>query len=332
VVGIRLGHHSETFIDEKNPIFFKFAFSKKVKGLSFQIIDIDGGDAFMVHGYNNGIKLTPKLFNISDNYFQQYSTLTNWLFGDQSSDAGGTEYIPSSLDMGATVCFEEALDSVVIKYQDFSPSTSGTFTLGNITARKFNHAPVECSRPQVFEQIGKGLQIKWQMQNSQYAKSYKVLRSYDSRSFETIYKNSTDANTDFTYFDSEASANAAVVFYKIAFEESDNNIGESPVIRFKRLLSQSLLGFKAINGNFLDEVDLVLLKDMPGQIQINMYDYGSKKVKTWEFEDKKRDSRILLKGLNSLPASIYYLEMVNNGQKYLFEVSNNNGTSRLTLK
>jgi hypothetical protein len=332
VLGIRLGHESDKIITKENPILVQFVFSQQVYGLSFQIIDIDGGDAFCATGFRKGMKVTPKVHNISDNYFYQYSTANNWLFGDPVSDAGGTDFIPSSLDMGATVSFDESIDSVEIRYADFSPSTSGTFTMGNITARKFNNAPASASKPVVVEKVGKGMQLNWSLVNPQNVKKYTVLRSYDSKAYEVIEKTSIEnaSKTSFEYFDNTASENAAIVFYKIALQEKDDNIAESPTVRFKRLLSQSLLGFKSLTSNFLDKVELQILKDMDGKVIVNMYNYATQKVKMWNFKDLKKDNRFVLSDLGGLPPSIYYLEMVNNGQKYLFEVSNNNAMNRVT--
>jgi hypothetical protein len=332
VLGIRLGHESDKIITKENPILVQLVFSQQVYGLSFQIIDIDGGDAFCATGFRKGMKVTPKVHNISDNYFYQYSTANNWLFGDPVSDAGGTDFIPSSLDMGATVSFDESIDSVEIRYADFSPSTSGTFTMGNITARKFNNAPASASKPVVVEKVGKGMQLNWSLVNPQNVKKYTVLRSYDSKAYEVIEKTSIEnaSKTSFEYFDNTASENAAIVFYKIALQEKDDNIAESPTVRFKRLLSQSLLGFKSLTSNFLDKVELQILKDMDGKVIVNMYNYATQKVKMWNFKDLKKDNRFVLSDLGGLPPSIYYLEMVNNGQKYLFEVSNNNAMNRVT--
>jgi hypothetical protein len=334
VLGIRLGHESKKLITEDNPILLQFEFSQPVNGLSFQIIDIDGGDAFCVIGYRKGVKVTPKVHNISDNYFYQYSIANNWLFGDPVSDAGGIDFIPSSLDMGATISFEQGIDSLEIRYADFSPSTSGTFTMGNITARKFNNAPSSASKPTVVEKVGNGMQLNWSIVNPQNVKNYTVLRSYDSKTYEVIGKSNieNDGKTSFEYFDNAASANAAIVFYKIALQEKDDNITESPTVRFKRLLSQSLLGFKSLTSNFLDKVELQMLKNMDGEVIVNMYNYATQKVKVWNFKDLKKDNRFILSDLGGLPPSIYYLEMVNNGQKYLFEVSNNNAMSRAPIK
>jgi GEVED domain len=334
VLGIRLGHESDKIITRENPIVLQFEFSQPVNGLSFQIIDIDGGDAFCATGYSKGLKVAPKVHNISDNYFYQYSTASNWLFGDPVSDAGGTDFIPSSLDMGATVNFEQGIDSLEIRYADFSPSTSGTFTLGNITARKFNNSPASASKPVVVEKMGKGMQLTWNLVNPQNVKNYTVLRSYDSKTYEIIGKSSIEnaGKTSYEYFDNAASTNAAIVFYKIALQEKDDNITESPTVRFKRLLSQSLLGFKSLTGNFLNKVELQMLKDMNGEVVINMYNYATEKVKVWNYKDLKKDNRFVLNDLGGLPPSIYYLEMVNNGQKYLFEVSNNNAMSRVPTK
>jgi hypothetical protein len=67
----------------------------------------------------------------------------------------------------------------------------------------------------------------------------------------------------------------------------------------------------------------LLLKDMPGEIKLNMYNYGAKKVKEWIFKDKKKLDTITLTKLLELPESIYYIEIFNNNNKFLVEVSNN---------
>lgn len=62
---------------------------------------------------------------------------------------------------------------------------------------------------------------------------------------------------------------------------------------------------------------------MPNEIKITMYNYGVKKVKDWTFKDKKAGDIILLSSLNNLLPDIYYIEIQNNNNKYLVEVSNN---------
>lgn len=96
-----------------------------------------------------------------------------------------------------------------------------------------------------------------------------------------------------------------------------------PFFRLRRNLSQSLTGFKPIVYIFTDQLKLLLLKDMPNEIKITMYNYGVKKVKDWTFKDKKAGDIILLSSLNNLLPDIYYIEIQNNNNKYLVEVSNN---------
>jgi hypothetical protein len=54
-----------------------------------------------------------------------------------------------------------------------------------------------------------------------------------------------------------------------------------------------------------------------------MYNYGAKKVKEWIFRDKKKTDTIIITKLLELPISIYYIEIFNNANKFLVEVSNN---------
>ena len=127
------------------------------------------------------------------------------------------------------------------------------------------------------------------------------------------------------FVDNTLSPAFQVCFYRIKLTEKDNHVNYSSVFRLRRNISQSLLGFRPLDFIFTnkDSIQLILLKDMPGDVKINMYNYEAKKVKEWSFKDRKKLDIIILAKLLKLPKSIYYVEIFNDNNKYLVEVSNN---------
>ncbi len=324
VTGLRLGHFTETIVNDKNPVIIHFKSAALLENFNFQIIDIDGGDKIKIEGFKKGKPVDFEISNLSDNYYAQYNSITKEVYGDISADAGGEQFIQSSLDMGVNIQFSDFIDSVKLTYVDDSPESSGTFTLGNFTARKYQLANATVNDFIAKDEDG-SVVLTWGILKNENLSSYSIERSVDGKTYETINTSKNIKSTQVKFIDSTLSPAFQICFYRIKLVEKDNHVGYSSVFRLRRNLSQSLLGFRPLNFGFRkkDTIPLLLLKDMPGDIKIKMYNYGAKKVKEWVFRDRKKSDTILLTKLLELPESIYYIEIFNNNNKFLVEVSNN---------
>jgi GEVED domain len=324
VTGLRIGHFTETIVDYKNPIIVQFKSAALLENFNFQIIDIDGGDKIKIEGFKKGEPVEFDINNLSDNYYAQYNGVTKEVYGDVSADAGGEQFIQSSLDMGVNIKFSDFIDSVKLTYVDDSPQSSGTFTLGNFSIRKYQLEDATV-KDFIAKDEGESVMLTWETLRNENLSSYTIERSVDGKTYETINTNKVTRTLLSKFMDNTLSPAFQICFYRIKLIEKDNHINYSPVFRLRRNISQSLLGFKPLFFNFMkkDTIPLLLLKDMPGDIKINMYNYGAKKVKEWIFRDKNASDTILLTKLLELPESIYYIEIFNNKNKFLVEVSNN---------
>jgi hypothetical protein len=324
VTGLRLGHFTETIVNYKNPIIVNFKSADLLENFNFQIIDIDGGDKIKIEGFKRGKSVDFEISNLSDNYYSQYNSITKEVYGDLSADAGGEQFIQSSLDMGVNIKFSDFIDSVRLTYVDDSPQSSGTFTLGNFSVRKYQLEDVSVKNF-IAKEESESVLLSWQTVNNENLSSYAVERSVDGKTYETIHTNKATSFPVSMFMDNTLSPAFQICFYRIKLTEKDNHVNYSPIFRLRRNVSQSLLGFKPLDFSFIkkDSIQLVFLKDMPGDIKINMYNYGAKKVKEWAFNDKKASDTIVLTKLLNLPESIYYIEIFNNKNKFLVEVSNN---------
>jgi hypothetical protein len=324
VTGLRIGHFTETIVDYKKPIIVYFKSASLLENFNFQIIDIDGGDKIKIEGFNKGKPVEFEISNLSDNYYAQYNSITKEVYGDISADAGGEQFIQSSLDMGVNIKFSNFIDSVKLTYVDDSPQSSGTFTLGNFTVRKYQLEDVMV-KDFAAKDEGESVRLTWETLKNENLSSYAIERSVDGETYETINTSKSTNSAQAKFIDNTLSPAFQICFYRIKLIEKDNHISYSSVFRLRRNLSQSLLGFKPLDFNFMkkDSIQLLLLKDMPGEIKLNMYNYGAKKVKEWVFKDKKKSDTIVLTRLLDLPESIYYIEIFNNNNKFLAEISNN---------
>ena len=324
ITGLRIGHFTKTIVDYKNPIIINFKSAALLENFNFQIIDIDGGDKIKIEGFKKGKPVDFEISNLSDNYYSQYNSITTEVFGDLQADAGGEQFIQSSLDMGVNIKFSDLIDSVKLTYTDDSPETSGTFTLGNFTVRKYQ---LENTIVKKFTGTDddKSVNLSWEMFKNENLSSYSIERSVDGKTYEIINTNKGTLSSQVKFIDNTLSPAFQVCFYRIKLTEKDNHVSYSSIFRLRRNLSQSLLGFRPLKFTFTNEdsIQLQLLKDMAGDIKINMYNYQAKKVKEWIFRDKKKLDTITLTRLLKLPQSIYYVEIFNNSNKFLVEVSNN---------
>jgi GEVED domain len=324
VTGIRLGHKTETIINASNPIFVNFKSAALLENFNFQIIDIDGGDKVKVEGFNNGKSVKFEINNLTDNYYSQFNSVTKEIYGDLSADAGGEQFIQSSLDMGVNIKFTDLIDSVRLTYVDDAEESSGTFTLGNFTIRKF-HLEDVVVKDFIVKDEGESILLSWNTLNEQNLSSYNIERSFDGKTYENIETSRNTSPKNNTFIDKSLLPAYQICFYRIKLIEKDNYFTYSPTFRLRRNLSQSLLGFRPLDFDFTkkDSIKILLLKDMQGSINIKMYNYEAKKVKDWIFKDKKKSDTLQLNNLITLPASIYYIEIFNDNNKYLVEVSNN---------
>jgi hypothetical protein len=324
VTGLRLGHFTETIVDSKNPIIINFKSASLLQNFNFQIIDIDGGDKIKIEGFKRGEPIAFEISNLSDNYYAQYNSITKEVYGDLSADAGGEQFIQSSLDMGVNIKFSDFIDSVKLTYVDDSPQSSGTFTLGNFSIRKYQLEDVTVQNFTGKDE-GESVKLSWEIFKNENLSSYSIERSVDGKTYETITTNKATNTSLCKFIDKTLSPVFQICFYRIKLVEKDNHINYSSVFRLRRNISQSLLGFKPLFFDFMnkDSIQLLLLKKMPGEIKVNMYNYAAKKVKEWTFRDKNKSDTIILTKLLDLPESIYYIEIFNNNNKFLVEVSNN---------
>lgn len=324
ITGLRLGHFTETIINYKNPIIVNFKSAALLENFNFQIIDIDGGDKIKIEGFKRGKPVDFEISNLSDNYYAQYNSVTKEVYGDLSADAGGEQFIQSSLDMGVNIKFSDFIDSVKLTYVDDSPETSGTFTLGNFSVRKYQLEDVMV-KDFVAKDERESVLLNWETLKNENLSSYAIERSVDGKTYETILTSKASNSLLNKFVDNTLSPAFQICFYRIKLIEKDNHVNYSPVLRLRRNMSQSLLGFRPLYFDFMkkDSIPLLLLRDMPGDIKINMHNYTAKKVKEWVFRDKKKTDTIILTKLLELPESIYYIEIFNNNNKFLVEVSNN---------
>jgi hypothetical protein len=265
-----------------------------------------------------------EISNLSDNYYAQYNSNTKEVYGDLEADAGGEQFIQSSLDMGVNIKFSDFIDSVKLTYVDDSPESSDTFTLGNFSIRKYQLEDV-IVKNFIAKDEGESVVLTWETLKNENLSSYNIERSIDGETYETINTSNFTKSAQLKFIDNTLSSIFQVYSYRIKLNEKDNHVNYSPVFGLRRNTSQSLLGFKPLTFDFMkkNSIQLLLLKDMPGGIKINMYNYAAKKVKEWVFKDKKVSDTIVLTKLLDLPESIYYIEIFNNNNKFLVEVSNN---------
>jgi hypothetical protein len=246
------------------------------------------------------------------------------VYSDGGTDAGTDSLIPSSLDMSVNVGFNDFIDSIKLTYTDDYIESSGTFTIGNFSSRKYN-LPGVVVQNFIAAELEDAINLNFKIPNASHISSYLIERSYDGVLYENAgavsLKNSHD--TAFAFADKTLPPVVQYCYYRIKIVEIDNHISYSPVLRFRKKGSISLSGFKTSNPSFSSTIDLMLLTDMPNKIKVNMYNYEGKKTGYWEFGDKKKNDVLLLGNFDKLPDNIYYFEIINQDKKYLIEVYKN---------
>jgi hypothetical protein len=324
VTGLRLGHEDTTVRDKKNPIIATFKSDTLLENVNFQLIDIDGGDRIKIEGFKNGTPVSFSISNLTDNYFHQFNATLSEIYSDLNTDAGNDSLIPSSLDMAVNISFNDFVDSIKITYTDDNVSSSGTFTIGNFSIRKYN-LPDAIMQNFIAAENENTVNLSWKLLNPVYISTYYIQRSYDGMLFETIETKSIRNNYDtvFNYADVKLPPVIQLCYYRIKIAQIDNHYSYSSLLRVRKKGSLSLSGFKVSTPVFTNHLNLLLLKDMPGIIKVILYDYEGKKTASWEFKDKNKNEVLLISDLEKLADNIYYIEIINEGKKYLIEVSKN---------
>jgi hypothetical protein len=319
ITGLRLGHN-EIEAGEKNPIILTMKTDSLVENLSFQLIDVDGGDRIKIEGFRKGMPVPFSVGNITDNYFYEFNDEVNEIYSTSYTDAGNDYFIPSSLDMAITVFFKGFTDSIKLTYSDIA-GTSGTFSVANFSIRRFSSPPVLIQHFNAVENAD-AVDLSWNTLNYKNVKSYTVERSTDGVLFEVAgQKQAKDCiEGECMYKDSTLMPAVQSCYYRIKITEADNHVSYSPLFRMRRNIAPGLTGFKTESETFTADVTLKMLVDMPGEININLYDYQAQRIRNWVYADKKRDDTLSISGLHMLTEGSYYIQVMNGGKKYLLEV------------
>ena len=317
--GFRIGHDIVD-INKNNPIVTKISFDAAQENFAFKLIDIDGGDRIKIEGFYNGRLINFHVRNLTDNFYYQYNQLEKELYSMEVSDAGNDLNMPSSLDMGAEISFNGLVDSVKLFYSDDSKGSAGTYTLADISARKYRMPEVKIKNLSINEKHD-GIAIDWEINNTMHIVSYSIQRSLDGIFYETIQKYAALKTTDnkFQFLDKTLPPNILNCYYRITVAETDNHTVMSNIVRLKRNIATSLSGFTFIDRDFVNELNLVLLTDMPGTSTLNLYDYDGKSVRNYSFSNMKEGNTYSIKNLDSLSEGSYYLEILNSNKKYLVQ-------------
>jgi hypothetical protein len=333
LTGLRIGHEEDNPISKNKPIIITLKSDALLENLHFKLIDIDAGDRVKIEGYNRGTPVFFSIANLTDNFFQQYNSVENEVFGSEDDDAGNSKFISSSLDMGVNVSFLDFVDSIKLSYSDAGIGSSGSFTFGDINCRKYNFPPIKIENFTV-EEVDENVDLYWKIEKNTNVSAYAVERSYDGKSYEVIGTSGKGGGqmSSYSYVDRTILPIIQDCFYRIKVIERDNHISYSPSVRLKRKGSKGLKGVKPSGAFFTSSVDLILLVDMPGDIKVNMYDYQGEKVCSPHFKDKLKGDLISINDQEKLPPNSYYIEVINNGNKFLVQVQKNERTTPGTIK
>jgi GEVED domain len=319
ITGLRIGH-DEVPVTVESPIVLTLKTDSLVENLSFQLIDIDGGDRIKIEGFRNGAPASFTIGNITDNYFYQFNNEQNEIYSDGFTDAGNDPIMPSSLDMSITVFFKGLVDSVKLTYSD-QAGTSGTFSVCNFSIRRYSSPPVLIQHFIAVENVN-AVDLSWTALNYKNVKFYTIERSNDGVLFEIVGQKPAIDSTgaDCTFKDSTLSPVIQSCYYRIKISEADNHTSYSPLFRMHRNIAPGLTGFKPMDEDFRSAIIIKMLVDMPGEIGITLYDYQAKNLRTWTFADKKHNDTLSIISPDSLTNGSYYIQVLNQGKKYLHEV------------
>jgi GEVED domain len=319
ITGLRLGHDAVE-VGPENPIILTLKTDSLVEDLNFQLIDIDGGDRIKIEGFRKGTPVSFSVSNITDNYFYQFNDNTNEIYSEGFTDAGNDSLMPSSLDMAINIFFKGFVDSVKLTYSD-EVGTGGSFSACNFSVRRHTSPPVFIQHFNALENAD-AVDLSWTALNYKNVKSYVIERSNDGVLFEVAgQKRAIDSLLgDCTFKDSTLPPVIQSCYYRIKIVEKDNHTDYSPLFRMRRNIAPGLTGFKPMDEDFTSVINIKLLVDMPGGIDISLYDYQAKRLSNWTFADKKQNDILSITGPENLPEGSYYIQVLNQRKKYLHEV------------
>jgi hypothetical protein len=330
VTGLRLGHSEDINVTTK-PIITTLYFSNPVENLAFQLLDIDGGDRVKIEAFRNGVSKKITLNNISDNFYTLFNSITGELHSLGNTDSGNDTLIPSSLDMAAEITCSGFTDSLRLSYFDDAKGTSGTYTLGNISSRKWNFE--QPSAKNITAQTSQNtVLLSWNVDTNLVAnvKKFIIERSNNTLSYEATgdveYAFTDSTGNNFKYIDETIGPAQQVCFYRIKTIAVDNSVNYSNVVRIRRNLITDADAFniyaankKSIFSTPIETATLSLLKDMPGNYEVSLITYSGSKIKTWSFMDGHAGDSIKLDQFKTLSTDVNFLYITNGKQQYLRE-------------
>lgn len=324
ITGLRMGHDDDREFVTR-PIVSAIKFGAAVEHLSFQLIDIDGGDRIKIEGFYKGKPVKMTLNNLSDNYYYHFNSATSEVYSQQDTDAGTDSLMPFSLDMSIEVYYKGYTDSICLSYFDDATGSSGTYTLSGISCRKYAFDPYVVKKINT-NSIGDVVSLSWNAEPDNNVSTYVLERSNNGVSFDVIARlTNKDTSGGVCYYaDSSGGPITQLYYYRVKTIAIDNSTAYSPVVRVRRNISTSLACFKLNDIYFTDSIKAVLLKDMPGSIHANLYNYDGKLIQKWALADKRKSDTILLNKLSTLNEGSFYLEFIHENKKYLHEVIKDN--------
>jgi hypothetical protein len=330
VTGLRLGHNEENNITAK-PIVTTLYFSKPVENLAFQLLDVDGGDRIKIEAFRNGVIKKFTINNISDNFYTLFNSTTGELHSLGNTDSGTDTLTPSSLDMAAEITYSGFTDSLRLSYFDDAKGTSGTYTLGNISCRKWSFEPPSAKHITA-KNSQNTVMLNWNVDTALVAnvRKFIVERSNNTISYEAVadvgYTFTDSTGNNFKYIDENISPVQQVCFYRIKTIAVDNSVNYSNVVRIRRNLITDADGFniyaenkKSIISTPIETATLSLLKDMPGNYEVSLINYAGTKIKTWSFINGHAGDSITLDQFKTLSTDINFIYITNGTQQYMRE-------------
>ncbi len=317
--GLRLGHDS-TDVNSDKPIITSVIFAKPLEKVSCKIIDIDGGDRVKILGTYKGKKVDFTINNLSDNFYYQFNTVTGEIYSNENTDAGNDAFIPSSLDMGIEVSFNDRVDNIQLFYSDDLKGGSGSYTLAAISARNADYPDIKIEQATAEEKDKQGI-ISWQLQNKNFVTQFVIEKSIDGKTFEAIGKIDplTQQDNHFSFSDTSLLVNNRSCYYRIKTIELDNYMHYSQPIRLKRSLTESLTGFYFVSQTFSDKLGLVFTTAVQGQAQFRLLNYNGTVVRAMIFNNIQKGDTISVHNLEDLPENSYFGEITTPNSKYVVE-------------
>jgi hypothetical protein len=324
ITGLRMGHDdNREFVT--NPIVSSIKFNAAVEHLSFQLIDIDGGDRIKIEGFYKGQPVKMALNNLSDNYYYRFNSTTGEVYSQGDTDSGTDSLMPSSLDMAIEVYYKGYTDSISLSYFDDVKGSSGTYTLSGISCRKYAFDPYVVKKINT-NTLGDVVSLSWNAELDNNVSAYVLERSNNGVSFDVLARlTNKDTSGGFCYYtDSSGGPVTQLYYYRVKTIAIDNSTAYSSVVRVRRNISTSIACFKLDDIYFTDSIKAVILTDMPGFIQANLYNYDGKLIQRWVLTDKRKSDTVIFNNLSAFDGGSFYLEFIHGNKKYLHEIIKDN--------